>query len=78
MDKNIILREKNRLLKELETAEKPKTENKKKEIVENGKKVYEILIDKNISLKEKNEVAHVLINKVEYDSSSNTLELYYN
>ena len=77
-NKNIILREKNRLLKELETVEKPKTENKKKEIVENGKKVYEILIDKNISLKEKNEVAHVLINKVEYDPSSNTLELYYN
>lgn len=77
-NKNIILREKNRLLKELENVEKPKTENKKKEIVENGKKVYEILIDKNISLKEKNEVAHVLINKVEYDPSSNTLELYYN
>ena len=77
-NKNIILREKNRLLKELETVEKPKTENKKKEIIENGKKVYEILIDKNISLKEKNEVAHILINKVEYDPNTNTLELYYN
>lgn len=77
-NKNIILREKNRLIKELENVEKPKTENKKKEIIENGKKVYEILIDKNISLKEKNEVAHILINKVEYDPNSNTLELYYN
>ena len=76
--KNIILREKNRLIKELENVEKPKTENKKKEIIENGKKVYEILIDKNISIKEKNEVAHILINKVEYDPNSNTLELYYN
>ena len=28
--------------------------------------------------KEKNEVAHILINKVEYDPNSNTLELYYN
>lgn len=77
-NKNIILREKNRLIKEIENVEKPKTENKKKEIIENGKKVYEILIDKNISLKEKNEVAHILINKVEYDPNSNTLELYYN
>lgn len=77
-NKNIILREKNRLIKELENVEKPKTENKKKEIIENGKKVYEILIDKNISLKEKNEVAHILINKVEYDPNSSTLELYYN
>lgn len=77
-NKNIILREKNRLLKELKTAEKPKIENKKKEIIENGKKIYEILTDKNISLKEKNEVAHILINKVEYDPNSNILELYYN
>lgn len=77
-NKNIILREKNRLLKEIETVEKPKTENKKKEIIENGKKIYEILIDNKISLKEKNEVAHILINKVEYDPNSNTLELYYN
>lgn len=77
-NKNIILREKSRLLKELETVEKPKIENKKKEIIENGKKIYEILIDKKISLKEKNEVAHILINKVEYDPNPNTLELYYN
>lgn len=77
-NKNIIFREKNRLLKKLETTEKPKTDNKKKEIIENGKKVYEILTDDKISLKEKNEVAHILINKVEYDPNSNTLELYYN
>ena len=77
-NKNIILREKNRLLKEIDKVEKPKIENKKKEIIENGKKVYEILTDDKISLKEKNEVAHILINKVEYDPTSNTLELYYN
>ena len=58
--------------------EKPKTENKKKEIIENGKRIYEVLTDEKISLKEKNEVAHILINKVEYDPHSNTLELYYN
>lgn len=77
-NKNIILREKSRLLKELEIMEKPKIENKQKEIIENGKKIYEILTDKNISIKEKNEVAHILINKVEYNPNSNTLELYYN
>ena len=77
-NKNIILRERKRLLKELETVERPKIDNKKKEVIENGKKIYEILIDSKIPLKEKNEVAHILINKVEYDPNSHTLELYYN
>lgn len=77
-NKNIILREKNKLTKELEKIEKPKYPKRKKEIIENGKKIYEILINENISLKEKNEVAHILINKVEFEQTTNTLELYYN
>lgn len=77
-NKNIILREQIRLKNELSKIEKPKLNNKKKEIIENGKKVSEILKNNNISLKEKNEVANILINKVEYDYNSNTLELYYN
>ncbi|MCI8461164.1 MAG: hypothetical protein HFE81_07170, partial [Bacilli bacterium] len=77
-NKNIILREQTRLKNELSKIQKPKLNNKKKEIIENGKKVSEILKNNNISLKEKNEVANILINKVEYDYNSNTLELYYN
>lgn len=77
-NKKIVLREKSKLLKELEKIELPKKEKKKKQIIENGKKIYEILTDDRISLKEKNEVAHILINKVEYDPNTNTLELYYN
>lgn len=77
-NKKIVLREKEKLLKELQKAEKPNVENKKQKIIENGKKVYEILTDKNISIREKNEVAHILINKLEYDPESNVLEIYYN
>ena len=43
-----------------------------------GKKVYEILSNSSISLKEKNEIAHILINKIEFDNTTNTLEVYYN
>lgn len=77
-NKSIISREKTKLSAELNKLEKPKEENKNKEIIENGKKVYELLTNENIPIKEKNEIAHLLINKVEYDQNSNTLELYYN
>lgn len=77
-NKNIIAREKEKLNKELYKTEKPTNDKRKKDIIENGKRVYEVLTNDNISLKEKNEIAHFLINKVEYDSSTNTLELYYN
>ena len=78
-NKEIIIKEKNKLNDELSKLEKPKEANdKKKEIIENGKKVYEILLDNNISIKEKNDIVNTLINKVEYDVESNNLELYYN
>lgn len=77
-NKNIILREQNKLKQKLEGLEKPNDEDKKKEIIENGKKIYEILLNPNISLKQKNEMAHILLNKVEYDPTNNRLELYYN
>lgn len=77
-NKNIILREQTKLKQELEGLDKPNKAEKKQEIIENGKKIYEILLNPNISLKQKNEVAHLLINKVEYDPTNNKLELYYN
>lgn len=77
-NKNIIMREKIKLQDKLKNVEKPDSNSHKKEIIENGKKVYEILQDDNISIREKNEIAHILINKVEFDSENNTLELYYN
>lgn len=77
-NKDILTKEKERLTKELNNTEKPKAETRKKEIIENGKKVYEILNNENISIKEKNEIVHILINKIEFDSNTNTLEVYYN
>ena len=77
-NKNIIQREKNRLIQELNKIEKPVENNSKKAILENGKKFYEILTNKDISIKEKNQVAHTFINKVEFDPNNKSLELYYN
>ena len=77
-NKNIIQREKNRLIQELNKIEKPVENNSKKTILENGKKFYEILTNKDISIKEKNQVAHTFINKVEFDPNNKSLELYYN
>lgn len=77
-NKKIILKEKSKLTKELESTNKPKTDIRKKEIIENGKKVYQILIDDSVPISEKNEVANILINKVEFDSNNDVLELYYN
>ena len=77
-NKQIIQNEKILLTNKLESVEKPNNKNHKKEIIENGKKVYEILSNSSISLKEKNEIAHILINKIEYDNTTNTLEVYYN
>lgn len=81
---NIIEKQLNQLLEkekskeELSKTKKSKIDTRKKEIIENRKKVHEVLTNETISIKEKYEIAHHLINKVEYDASTNTLELYYN
>lgn len=78
-NKLILQREKERLTNELKSIDKPKEEsNRKKEIIENGKKVYEILSNPGISIKEKNDIINTLIDRIEFDSESNTLELYFN
>ncbi len=77
-NKDMLIREKERLTNKLSKLEKPNSENHKKEIIENGKKIYEILTDKNISLEEKNDIVNKLINKVEYDGEINNLVIFYN
>lgn len=77
-NKNMLNKEKDRLNKKLLTLEKPSIEKHKKEIIENGKKVYEILMDDKISLEEKNDIVNKLINKVEYEKKTNNLVIFYN
>lgn len=77
-NKNMLNKEKDRLNKKLLTLEKPSIEKHKKEIIENGKKVYEILMDDKISLEEKNDIVNKLINKVEYEEKTNNLVIFYN
>lgn len=77
-NKTMLNKEKDRLNKKLLTLEKPSIEKHKKEIIENGKKVYEILMDDKISLEEKNDIVNKLINKVEYEEKTNNLVIFYN
>ena len=77
-NKEMLLKEKERLTTKLSTLEKPSIEKYKKEIIENGKKVYEILTNDKISLEEKNDIVNKLINKVEYDGEINNLTIFYN
>lgn len=82
-NKKIIIRERKNLESQLENIKDidnydDLNDNRKKEIIENGKHYYEILTNNKISMKEKNEVAHKLINKIEFDYENDTLELYYN
>lgn len=77
-NKEMLLKEKERLTTKLSMLEKPSIENHKKEIIENGKKVYEILTNDKISLEEKNDIVNKLINKVEYDQETNNLTIFYN
>lgn len=77
-NKEMLAKEKNKLTNKLLNLEKPSDETHKKEIIENGKKLYEILIEKNISLEEKNDIVNKVINKVEYDGNDNNLVIFYN
>lgn len=52
-------------------------QKRKMEILENGKEVYEILINKNISTKEKNDILHHLIDRIEFDESLDKLTIFY-
>jgi len=51
---------------------------KSKEIYENGKKVYELLVDPNIEELEKYKIAHRLFEKIVFNNEMNELEIYYN
>lgn len=77
-NKDMLIREKERLKNKLLNLEKPDNENHKKEIIENGKKIYEILINDNVLLEEKNDIVNRLINKVEFDEKNNNLVIFYN
>lgn len=79
VNKELLNKELSSLQDKLKKVEKPQTSQiRKKEIIENGKYVYDILIDDNIEITKKHAIIHSLINRVEYDKISNCLEIYYN
>lgn len=78
-NKQLIANEKNMLEEKIKLANKPLTENnKKQEIIENGKIVYDILINDDVEINKKYTIVHTLIDHVEYDKISNCIQIYYN
>lgn len=78
-NKELLKEEKNNLEKSLKSVNKEQVnENRKREIIENGKKVYEILNDENIEIEKKHAIVHNLINFIKYDKTNDSLEIYYN
>ena len=65
-------------LNEISNNNENNLDDHKKEIIENGKKVYEILLNENISTKEKNDILHQLINKIEFNENTYELTIFYN
>ena len=60
----------------LSKVEEPKEEDNETTMLENLKKVYNVLTDDNIDEKKKYDIAHEIINKVEY--SNGELSLIFN
>lgn len=78
-NKELLKEEKNSLEKSIKYINKNQIyENRKKEIIENGKKVYDILVDENIEIEKKHAIVHSLINHIKYDKIKDNLEIYYN
>lgn len=77
-NKIILEKERKDLEDKLSNIEHPNQEIRKKEILENEKKVYEILLDDNIDEMEKYKVAHKLFYKIEFDKENEILEITYN
>ena len=76
-NKEMLQKEKENLETELKQI-KTYQPNRKKEILENGKNVYSVLMDEKISEKEKNDIIRFILYKVEYDDETNSLSLFYN
>ena len=69
---------KSKLKKQLASLKQPSSnQEKKKEIIENSKKIYEILIDDNVSIDKKYNAINTLINHIKYDKVKEELEIYY-
>lgn len=77
-NKKMLEDEEKELQIRLSKLDKPDLNNQKNEIIENGKKIYQLLIDDKISESKKYIMAHQLFDRIEYDRNTNYLEIYYN
>ena len=69
--------ERQRILLENSLKDFEKPQNIEKDFKEKLKTVYEKLIDPNVDEKEKFELSHLIIDKIEFDKSAETLYLSY-
>ena len=72
-NKDIVEQEKKSLEERLNNIKEPESNNNPDTISENLRTLYDILTDDNIDMKKKYDIAHEIINKVEYSNSVLTL-----
>ena len=77
-NKKMLENEEKELQIRLSKLDKPDLNNKKIEIIENGKNSYQLLIDDKITESKKYMIAHQLFDKIEYDNDIRCLEIFYN
>ena len=77
LNKNMIEQEKKEIDLKLKSIDKPNNKKEINKIIENGKKIYKLLIDEKISEEKKNFYASRLFDKIVYDEETDELELYY-
>lgn len=76
-NKNRLSNEKKHILKQLNLLEKNNQDEDIKKIKKICKNAYEILTDENSSITEKYDIAHLLLDKVIYQKSTETITIYY-
>ncbi len=77
-NKKMLAKEKKEIENKLHSINKPDNKKTITKVIENGKKIYELLISDKISEDKKNFYAHALFDKIEFNNKNDELELYYN
>ena len=78
LNKKMLEKEKTEIENKLHSLNKPDNKKNITKVIENGKKVYDLLIDESIPEDKKNFYARRLFDKIIYNEETDKLEIYYN
>lgn len=77
LNKKMLEKEKKEIENKLHSTNKPDNKKTITKVIENGKKLYDLLTDDSIPEEKKNFYAKRLFDKIVYDKNTDNLELYY-